>query len=71
LGLRGEDHLALHGITKSSAKGKKILKAFDEQIEDELDYDSIQASEESSPEIVPRTNEDEDLAGKQFKLDSF
>lgn len=71
LGLRGEDHLALHGIPKSRREAKKILEAFSESLPSE----EWQEVPEPTPKVkqetaspVPEKPEDDST---QFSLDSF
>ena len=63
LGLAVEDHLSLHGITKSSRDGKRIVKSFEEWSPDVAVIDEI-VLDDSEPE----TSEE---SGTQFTLDSF
>ena len=64
LGLRGEDHLAMHGIPRSRREAKRILKEFEEDIGDELPIEELPV-----PADTDAGNEGE--GGTQFSLDSF
>ncbi|DAC41132.1 MAG TPA: hypothetical protein HA314_02065 [Candidatus Thalassarchaeaceae archaeon] len=63
MGLGVEEHLSLHGISKSSRKGKSILKKYDDQ----------EKLSEPLPSPPPEEAEEEKTPtkGKQFTLDSF
>ncbi len=63
LGLAVEDHLSLHGITKSSRDGKRIVKLFEEWSPDVAVIDEI-VLDDSEPESSEES-------GTQFTLDSF
>ena len=67
LGLSVEDHLALHGIPKSSKEGKSVIKSFDESVRETEDEVMIETAEEVS------TNEkrSDSNNGTQFTLDSY
>ena len=66
MGLGIEEHLSLHGIAKSSKKGKSIIKKFEEkEIESEIDELLI---DEANLSEAP---EEPEIKGKQFTLDSF
>ena len=68
LGLTVEDHLSLYGITKSKPIAKKIIAAFEEDIE-ENDY---QVNEEIIFQPEERVTEEiNEPTGTQFTLDSF
>jgi hypothetical protein len=64
LGLAVEDHLSLHGITKSSRDGKRIVKLFEEQSSNAAVIDEI-LPDDAEPE--PSSEE----SGTQFTLDSY
>jgi len=66
LGLRGEDHLAMHGIPRNRREAKRILKAFEEDAEDELPIEELPVAEDSDTDTG-----DEKTDGTQFSLDSF
>ena len=69
IGLIAEDHLALHGIRRTSAQGKRILERFSL----EITPDPIQV-EQTVEEIIEDTSNEtksEEAAGRQFSLDSF
>ena len=64
MGLGVEEHLSLHGISKSSRKGKSIVKKYDDQ----------EALPEPPSELPPEIESEDQKApteGKQFTLDSF
>lgn len=64
MGLGVEEHLSLHGISKSSRKGKSIVKKYDDQ----------EALPEPPSELPPEIESEDEKApteGKQFTLDSF
>ena len=63
LGLAVEDHLSLHGITKSSRDGKRIVKSFEERTSNAAINDEIVLDDEE-----PQPSED---SGTQFTLDSY
>ena len=58
--MTGEDHLAIHGIPKTSKAGKSILEEFG-QVEEKFEIE-----EAPSKDIVEQNNED-----SQSTLDSF
>ena len=63
-----EDHLSLYGITKSKPIAKKIIEAFEEDIE-ESDY---QVNEEIIFQPEEKVTEEiNEPTGTQFTLDSF
>ena len=64
MGLGVEEHLSLHGISKSSRQGRSIVNEYEEQ--------------ENLPEptlaVPPKIDEEDEKTptdGKQFTLDSF
>ena len=64
MGLGVEEHLSLHGISKSSRKGKSIVKKYDDQ----------ETLPEPPSELPPEIESEDEKApsgGKQFTLDSF
>jgi len=64
LGLAVEEHLSLHGIAKTSRKGKSIIKKYEEQ----------EKLSEPLPEPPLEDNVDDEnseSSDKQFTLDSF
>ena len=64
MGLAVEEHLSLHGIAKTSRKGKSIIKKYEEQ----------EKSSEPLPELPLENNVDDEnseSSDKQFTLDSF
>jgi hypothetical protein len=66
LGLSGEDHLAIHGIPRNRREAKRILKAFEEDVENELPIEELPVAEDSGTDTG-----DEQTDGTQFSLDSF
>ena len=64
MGLGVEEHLSLHGISKSSRKGKSILKKYDDQ-------ENLSESPLSRPPEKEAEDGKELSEGKQFTLDSF
>ena len=66
LGLRGEDHLAIHGIPMNRREAKRILEAFEEDVEDGLPIEDLPVAQDSDTDTG-----DEKTAGTQFSLDSF
>ena len=64
MGLGVEEHLSLHGISKSSRKGKSILKKYDDQ-------ENLSGSPLSPPPEKEGKEGKEPSEGKQFTLDSF
>ena len=66
LGLRGEDHLAMHGIPRSRREAKKILAAFEEDEGQGLQIDELSDTQESEAD-----SGGEGLSGAQSSLDSF
>ena len=62
-----EDHLALHGIPKSSREGKSIIKSFDES-EREPEGEAVIETEEVV-NIDEKQSDNSD--GTQFTLDSY
>ena len=70
LGLRGEDHLALHGIPKSRREAKKILKAFDDSLPSD-DWEEIPQPTQQITEANTDSTKDESDESTQFSLDSF
>ena len=60
IGLTGEDHLAIHGIPKTSKVGKSILEEFG-QVEEKFEIE-----EAPSKDIVEQNNDE-----SQSTLDSF
>ena len=67
IGLEGDDHLALHGIKRTSSQGKRILEKFNESID------------ESPPEIIHEQEShiehteisDDTSTSSQFSLNDF
>ena len=64
-----EDHLALYGIRRTSAQGKRILERFSIEVESDpiLDKQSLE-------EVIDDPSNDTDIeeaTGRQFSLDSF
>ena len=59
-----EEHLSLHGISKSSRKGKSILKKYDDQ-------ENLSEAPLSPPLEKEAEKEKAPTEGKQFTLDSF
>ena len=70
LGLRGEDHLALHGIPKSRREAKKILKAFDDSLPSD-DWEEIPQPNQQITETNSDSIKEESDESTQFSLDSF
>jgi hypothetical protein len=66
LGLRGEDHLAMHGIPRSRREAKKILAAFEEDEGQGLQINELSDTQESDAD-----SGGEGLGGAQSSLDSF
>ena len=64
MGLGVEEHLSLHGISKSSRKGRSILKKYDDQ-------ENLSESPLSPPPEKEAEDGKELSEGKQFTLDSF
>ncbi|OUX24004.1 MAG: hypothetical protein CMA23_005935 [Methanobacteriota archaeon] len=69
IGLMAEDHLALHGIRRTSPLGKKILEQF--SLEPEPDAVPETEPMEEPIETVSEESENEEVTGTQFRLDSF
>ncbi|MFL2978107.1 MAG: hypothetical protein ACJZ59_03520 [Candidatus Thalassarchaeaceae archaeon] len=69
IGLMAEDHLALHGIRRTSPLGKKILEQF--SLEPEPDAVPETEPVQEPIEIVSEESENEEVTGTQFRLDSF
>tara|TARA_B100001113_G_scaffold313908_1_gene279207 strand:- start:1340 stop:1780 length:441 start_codon:yes stop_codon:yes gene_type:complete len=69
IGLMAEDHLALHGIRRTSALGKKILEQF--SVEPEPTPIPETKPVEEDRETVSLDTESEEVSGTQFSLDSF
>jgi hypothetical protein len=64
MGLAVEEHLSLHGIAKTSRKGKSIIKKYEEQ--EHLSEPLPELPLESKVE-----DKNSESSGKQFTLDSF
>ena len=69
IGLIAEDHLALHGIRRSSAQGKRILERF--SLEVETDPVLVEHAVEELIEDTGNETKSEEATGRQFSLDSF
>ena len=68
IGLMPEDHLALYGIRRTSAQGKRILEQF--SIEQEPDLTPIEHIDNQNDNLTDDT-ESNGITGTQFSLDSF
>tara|TARA_X000001036_G_scaffold167836_1_gene158975 strand:- start:15106 stop:16617 length:1512 start_codon:yes stop_codon:yes gene_type:complete len=68
IGLEGDDHLALHGIKRSSPQGKRILEKFNESLDDI--HHEIVHHQEDSVEQNNEINEDSSTSN-QFSLNDF
>ena len=69
IGLESDDHLALHGIKRTSAQGKRILEKF----EDTIDYD-FTIKEENRDTIIDSdimNTSEEETTSNQFSLNDF
>ena len=64
MGLGVEEHLSLHGISKSSRKGKSIVKKYDDQ-------ENLPEPPSALPPEIESEEEEAHTEGKQFTLDSF
>ncbi len=64
MGLGVEEHLSLHGISKSSRKGKSIVKKYDDQ-------ENLPEPPSALPPEIESEEEEAPTEGKQFTLDSF
>ena len=64
MGLGVEEHLSLHGISKSSRKGKSIVKKYDDQ-------EALPEPPSALPPEIESEDEKAPTEGKQFTLDSF
>ena len=68
IGLEGDDHLALHGIKRSSTQGKRILEKFNESI----DEDTIEIIHEQQDNAEQNIDNNEDAStSNQFSLNDF
>ena len=68
IGLEGDDHLALHGIKRSSTQGKRILEKFNESI----DEDNIEIIHEQQDNAEQNIDNNEDAStSNQFSLNDF
>tara|TARA_Y100000768_G_scaffold333587_1_gene273710 strand:+ start:1488 stop:2999 length:1512 start_codon:yes stop_codon:yes gene_type:complete len=68
IGLEGDDHLALHGIKRSSTQGKRILEKFNESI----DEDNIEIIHEQQDNAEQNIDNNEDVStSNQFSLNDF
>ena len=68
IGLEGDDHLALHGIKRSSTQGKRILEKFNESI----DEDNIVIIHEQQDNAEQNIDNNEDAStSNQFSLNDF
>jgi hypothetical protein len=56
----------MHGIPRNRREAKRILKAFEEDAEDELPIEELPVAEDSDTDTG-----DEKTDGTQFSLDSF
>ena len=68
IGLNADDHLALHGIKRSSAEGKMILERFENNMNQSIDF--IQEPIDIDSENIENNGENEE-ATTQFSLDDF
>ncbi len=71
LGLRGEDHLAMHGIPKSRREAKKILKAFDDSLPSEEWEELPEPVQQPEPATNESTTEQSSDESTQCSLDSY
>ena len=69
IGLMPEDHLALYGIRRNSAQGKRILEQF--SIEQEPDLSPIEQNIDNQSDDLTEDTESNGTTGTQFSLDSF
>ncbi|MEC8979369.1 MAG: AAA family ATPase [Candidatus Thermoplasmatota archaeon] len=69
IGLMAEDHLALHGIRRTSSQGKKILERF--SLEIETDTNPMELPSEDTTVEDSDKSESKETTGTQFSLDSF
>ena len=67
IGLNADDHLALHGIKRSSAEGKMILDRFENNINQ--DFQIVEEKIDNS-ELI-ENNDENNEATTQFSLDDF
>ena len=68
IGLNADDHLALHGIKRSSAEGKMILERFENNINQTMQI--VEEKMDNDSEII-ENDEQNDEATTQFSLDDF
>ena len=68
IGLNADDHLALHGIKRSSTEGKMILERYENNMNQSMEI--IQETIDNDSENIVNNGENED-ANTQFSLDDF
>ena len=68
IGLNADDHLALHGIKRSSKEGKMILERFENEIHQTIQI--IDEKIDKDSEII-ENNDQDDEPSTQFSLDDF
>ena len=69
IGLEGDDHLALHGIKRTSTQGKKILERFNEGVV-ESTHEILSEEKNIVEQDIEKDNDDSSVSN-QFSLNDF